>query len=683
MAVTVDAKCAAPTEIAAVSGTTGVTSTNLTVGGSATALLVSLCFDGTANLSSFAVHWDATSTNVALTQIGSTVFVSTVGQIALFGLVNPVAGAKTLKCTWSGTGTGYMASMSFIGTDTSAVASAFTNFVSATPTGSTGSFNCTGGASGNFAFAVNGNDNQTYTTFINATGSTALYTDANQNYSGAAYVAEAGATTTFTWAQAGSEQNVVAGVTVAAPAGGPTNVSITGVAATGTAAPLALNYYANRVSFSTATTGTGTITLGSALTLYQLPALISGIQVGYSIVDGTKWEVGTGTYIASSPATVSRTTVENSYTGPGALINLSGSAIVSLVVTAAMFTATTPFASPAFTGVPTAPTPAASDNSTNIATTAFVAPTFNDIGSNKLHNSMFNIAQRGAGPFTTAVYTLDRWSASVVTDTISITQVTLADADRAAIGDEEAQFAFQNVFTGSAATSAFNAIFQRLENVRRLANKTITVSFWAKAASGSPNIGVSVDQNLGSGGSPANVFGNGVAIVLSTTWTRYSTSFTFGSLSGLTVGTGGDTSAQLDFWFSSGATQATRAGIGVQSATIQLWGVQLEIGSFASQLEKPDPRYDLSNCQRFYFAAGVLAASTGSTGGQLYAQVSLPVQMRATPTVVGADNSSTNVTSATVVNSSTSPTSSVVGQGICTVSGAYLLNTTYTASADL
>src|ERR1700722_17364241 len=99
MAVTIDAKCVADTVIAAVVGTTGKTSTNLTVGASATALFVCLVFDGSATLTAPAVHRDSTGKNVALTQIGTTVTSASNGQIMLFGLVSPVAGAKTLKAT--------------------------------------------------------------------------------------------------------------------------------------------------------------------------------------------------------------------------------------------------------------------------------------------------------------------------------------------------------------------------------------------------------------------------------------------------------------------------------------------------------------------------------------------------------------------------------------------------------
>ena len=73
-----------------------------------------------------------------------------------------------------------------------------------------------------------------------------------------------------------------------------------------------------------------------------------------------------------------------------------------------------PIGSPAFTGDPTAPTPAYGDNDTSVATTAFVqaavAPMTNNVGRNLIHNSLFNVAQRGAGPWSRAANIhLDRW----------------------------------------------------------------------------------------------------------------------------------------------------------------------------------------------------------------------------------------------------------------------------------
>lgn len=81
----------------------------------------------------------------------------------------------------------------------------------------------------------------------------------------------------------------------------------------------------DRVWFTTATTGTGTVTVGSALSSYQTPAGASVPNAGpitYTILDGTAWETGTGVYTTSG-TTVSRVLVASS---TGSLLNLSGTA---------------------------------------------------------------------------------------------------------------------------------------------------------------------------------------------------------------------------------------------------------------------------------------------------------------------------------------------------------------------
>lgn len=84
----------------------------------------------------------------------------------------------------------------------------------------------------------------------------------------------------------------------------------------------------NRAKMTTATTGTGTITLGSAVDGFQTFAgagVTDGDTVAYTIEDGSNWEVGTGTYAASG-TTLSRTVSESS--NSDAAISLSGSAVV-------------------------------------------------------------------------------------------------------------------------------------------------------------------------------------------------------------------------------------------------------------------------------------------------------------------------------------------------------------------
>lgn len=259
------------------------------------------------------------------------------------------------------------------------------------------------------------------------------------------------------------------------------------------------------------------------------------------------------------------------------------------------------------------------------------------IGRNLFHNALYQVQQRGAGPWTATSYTADRWQLFVSSDTASVTLPALGDADRTAIGDEAALYAWTCSFTGSSTAGAYSTFVQKTESVRRTSGKTVTVSFWSRAISGSPKVGVGYYQNFGTGGSPsAVVVGNlGVTPALTSTWQRYSFSGVLPSASGKTFGTTlGTDFAQIDFWLSEQGTYANRSGgIGVQSGTVQFWGMQLELGGQATTLEEIDPRNDLANCMRFYavqsgYLYGLVIGTT-----DISVLWTFPVPMRATPNV--------------------------------------------------
>jgi hypothetical protein len=90
----------------------------------------------------------------------------------------------------------------------------------------------------------------------------------------------------------------------------------------------------NLARMTTATVGTGTITLGAAvpgfLTFAQA-GVGNGVVVSYGITDGNNSEVGTGTY-TSTGTTLTRTVVKS--TNADAAINLSGNAQVAIIALA-------------------------------------------------------------------------------------------------------------------------------------------------------------------------------------------------------------------------------------------------------------------------------------------------------------------------------------------------------------
>ena len=91
----------------------------------------------------------------------------------------------------------------------------------------------------------------------------------------------------------------------------------------------------NRAKMSTSTTGTGTITLGSAEAGYQTfdaAGITNGQTVRYVVEDGSNFEIGSGTYTTSG-TTLTRTVTESNNSDNA--ITLSGAAKVFLAATVA------------------------------------------------------------------------------------------------------------------------------------------------------------------------------------------------------------------------------------------------------------------------------------------------------------------------------------------------------------
>ena len=270
---------------------------------------------------------------------------------------------------------------------------------------------------------------------------------------------------------------------------------------------------------------------------------------------------------------------------------------------------------------------------------------FGQAAKNKLINGDFSINQRNFTSSTTnGAYSFDRWYQINAGGTVTVTPQTFTPGAAPVAGYEEANY-LRCVVASQSASTDLAVVTQKIEDVRTFAGQTVTVSFWAKAASGTPKIGLENVQDYGQGGSPSSATLSALGTVtLSTSWARYSLSFTMPSITGKTLGTTANTSfTQISLWLSSGATYASRSSsIGIQNNTFDISMVQLEAGSIATPFQTATGTIqgELAACQRYYYRMTAPQAyslyGTGFTTSTSAATVSiaLPVTMRVQPASV-------------------------------------------------
>ena len=244
---------------------------------------------------------------------------------------------------------------------------------------------------------------------------------------------------------------------------------------------------------------------------------------------------------------------------------------------------------------------------------------------NKIINGGFDIWQRGTSFANPALfaYSADRfYSVSNNTGgTVTVSRQTFTPG-AAPVAGYEGQFYFRTV--GASPTGAtFNVLGQKIEDVRTFAGQTATLSFWAKADS-ARTVTPKIIQNFGSGGS-AEGETSGSAITLTTSWARYTSTFTVPSISGKTVGT----SSYLGVEF----VQPINV-----SHTIEYWGIQFEAGSVATPFESEDYGTTLAKCQRYYQTVksessgfSYFGNGTVNTATEVIFSLPLRVTMRAIP----------------------------------------------------
>lgn len=307
---------------------------------------------------------------------------------------------------------------------------------------------------------------------------------------------------------------------------------------------------------------------------------------------------------------------------------------------------------------------------------------FGQAGKNKIINGDFRINQRG---FTsgTSGYVFDRLNSTSSDGTCTISAQTFTPGTAPVAGYEAINFA-RIVTSGQTLTTAQARWVYRVEDVRTFAGQTATLSFWAKAASGTPSIAVQAYQNFGSGGS-TEVDASLSKFAITTSWARYSITIAYGSMSGKTIGTG--SVLGFNIWTSAGSNYATQSSsLGIQSNTIDIWGLQLEYGSKATPFQTASggsPQAELAMCQRYYAPAQFGIGQAAGSTTVITMNYNLPVEMRTAPsaTLVSGTSAVTLLGTGNQNVSSISINASATRSMVLLLTGSgYTSNGIYTAS---
>jgi hypothetical protein len=266
-------------------------------------------------------------------------------------------------------------------------------------------------------------------------------------------------------------------------------------------------------------------------------------------------------------------------------------------------------------------------------------------GKNKIINGDFSIWQRGTS-FTGSVfskqYMADRYymyMAGTGTPAFSVTQQTFTGGAAPVNGYEGKHYmrvACTNIGSSTLSTAD---LWQPIEDVRTFAGQQVTFSFWARS-SANTSILTRYSQFFGSGGSAENFVDTLSTISVTTSWQRYSVTFTPTSFSGKTVGD---------------ASNALFVGIKFPTSStfqVDIWGLQLEAGPTATPFTTATGTIqgELAACQRYYEKLGTVRFDTPSTG-DWYHSIPYKVSKRIAPSITYTFSGENNVSnSATFID---------------------------------
>jgi len=238
---------------------------------------------------------------------------------------------------------------------------------------------------------------------------------------------------------------------------------------------------------------------------------------------------------------------------------------------------------------------------------------------NIIINGGFDVWQRGTSFTTSAGYTADRWQLQLSGGTSTVTRQTFT-IGQTEVPDNPTYYLKANTTTGNNNCGLFHPI----EDVRNGSGKNVTVSFWAKGTNPAGGVfDLISSQRFGAGGS-SNVEIT-TPLTITSSWVKYTHTFSLASISGKTIGTGSSLTLII---------RQHQNDTGTAAWELNLANVQVELGSVATDFEHRSYGEELRLCERYFYRY------QGATQEQIYNEnngatakwwfLTFP-QMRATP----------------------------------------------------
>lgn len=264
------------------------------------------------------------------------------------------------------------------------------------------------------------------------------------------------------------------------------------------------------------------------------------------------------------------------------------------------------------------------------------------LGYNYIINGNFDHWQRGTTQIGGGYASVDRFvlDHNVTTKTASKQTFTFGQTE---VPGDPINY-LRHVVTSVAGSNSYCNMGHRIESVKTLADKKVTLSFYAKADA-VKNIAIEFAQYFGTGGSPsALVTGIGAQkIALTTAWKRYVITVDIPSINGKTLGTSNSDYLAAVFWFDAGTGFNSRtASLGQQSGTFDIACVSLVEGD---KDIKPIPRSyteEWELCLRYYEIIYDISMTNATNGVWHVTYIPFTVRKRTTPVITSTQNGAGN-----------------------------------------